>query len=144
MVLKVNGVITQARPHVAWRIWSGPISLAALFVFGNVYGFSHSWQVSALQVAFAETFGIVAVALPFLRLVRDVNIGPYGIEAHFYRGSTRYVRWYEIDSVTVHPHAFIPSRVRLEDVFGHKIYLKGERSSLDPLVRVVHHHLSER
>lgn len=142
MVLKVNGEITGRRTHTTWRIWSGPISLAAVFLLLNLYGWTQTLQVAALEVAFAETIGIIVVALPFLRLVRDVNIEPYGIEAHFYRGSTRYVRWYEIDSVTIHPHAFIPSRVRLEDVYGHKIYLKGERSSLDPLVRVVRQHLS--
>lgn len=142
MVLKVNGEITGRRTHTTWRIWSGPISLAAAFLLLNLYGWTQTLQVAALEVAFAETIGIIVVALPFLRLVRDVNIEPYGIEAHFYRGSTRYVRWYEIDSVTIHPHAFIPSRVRLEDVYGHRIYLKGERSSLDPLVRVVREHLS--
>lgn len=142
MVLKVNGEIAQRRTHTLRRIWSGPLSLAGAFLLINLYGWTHTWDVSALEVALVETIGIVVVALPFLRLVRDVNVEPYGIEAHFYRGSTRYVRWYEIDSVTIHPHAFIPSRVRLEDVYGHKIYLKGERSSLDPLVRIVRRHLS--
>ena len=144
MVVKMNGETTHPRPRTAWRIWSGPALLAILFVSLNLYGWSLNLSASAWEIALAETLGILVVAVPFLRLVRDVNVGPYGISAHFYRGSTRYLRWYEIDSVTVHPHAFVPSRVRLEDVYGRKVYLKGERSSLDPLVRLIRQKVAER
>jgi hypothetical protein len=39
--------------------------------------------------------------------------------------------------VTVNTHAFIPSRIRLEDVYGRRLYLKGDLASLAPVLRAV-------
>lgn len=144
MVVKLQGEAAPIRPVNAWRIWTGPLTLAALFILGNLYALSlGDLGLSAAQVASIETAGLLIVFLPFHRLVRDVNVGPYGIEAHFYRGSSRYLRWYEIDSVTVHNHAFIPSRIRLEDVYGRRLYLKGETASLTPVLQVLRQKLPQ-
>lgn len=138
MVVKVQGESAPIRSAHEWRIWTGPLTLAALFILLNLYALSlGELALSAAQVASIETAGLLIVFLPFHRLVRGVNVGPYGIEAHFYRGSARYLRWYEVESVTVHNHVFVPSRIRLEDVYGRRIYLKGEAASLAPVLQVL-------
>lgn len=138
MVVKVEGKPAQIRTDRAWQIWTGPLTLAALFVLTNLYEFSNAlFDLSVLQIAAVETAGILIVALPFLRLVRDVNVGRHGIEANLYRGTSRYLRWDEISSADLHSHAFIPSRIRLEDVYGRRIYLKGELSSLAPVLQAL-------
>lgn len=138
MVVKVHGKVAQSRRNDAWRIWTGPLTLAGLFILANLQAMSYGeLPLSPVQVASIETTGLVLVFLPFIRLVRDVNVGPFGIEAHFYRGSSRYLHWDEIDSVSVHSHAFIPSRIRLDDVYGRRLYLKGELSSLAPVLQAL-------
>lgn len=138
MVVKVEGQVAQQRPNRAWLVWTGPVTLAALFILANLYAMSlGELAVTAFQFASMETAGLLVVFLPFLRLVRDVNVGPYGVEAHFYRGSARYLRWNEIHSVSVNTHAFIPSRIRLEDVYGRRLYLKGEQASLAPVLQAL-------
>lgn len=137
MVVKVDGKPALSRPDRAWKIWAGPLTLAALFILVNLYAAGLDPTMSVLQAAWVETAGLLVVMLPFLRLVRDVNVGPYGIEAHYYRGTCRYLHWDEIDSVTLHSHAFIPSRILLEDVYGRRLYLKGEFSSLAPLLQAL-------
>ncbi|CAN5857066.1 hypothetical protein BH23ACT12_BH23ACT12_22680 [soil metagenome] len=136
MVLKIEGQVAQQRPNRSWLIWTGPVTLAAFFILANLYAMSRGeLALAAFQFASMETAGLLVVFLPFLRLVRDVNVGPYGIEAHFYRGSARYLRWSEIDSIIIHIHAFIPSRIRLEDVYGRRLYPKGEPARLAPVLR---------
>jgi hypothetical protein len=138
MVVRVDGKVARRRPTRTNLVWTGPVTLAALFILANLYAMSlEELTVSPLQFASLETAGLLVVFLPFLRLVRDVNVGRYGIEAHFYRGSARYLRWSEIDSVTVHNHAFIPSRIRLEDVYGRRLYLKGEPADLAPVLQAL-------
>lgn len=138
MVVKVDGKPAPCRPDRAWKIWTGPLTLAALFVLVNLHVVtSLDVTMSILQAASLETAGLLIVMLPFLRLVRDVNVGRYGIEACYYRGTCRYLHWDEIASVTLHSHAFIPSRIRLEDVYGRRLYLKGEFSSLAPVLQAL-------
>jgi hypothetical protein len=135
VVVKVEGQVAQQRPNHARLIWAGPGTLAALFILANLYAMSlGEVAVTAFQFASMETAGLLVVFLPFVRLVRDVNVGPYGVEAHFYRGSARYLRRSEIHSVSVNTHAFIPSRIRLEDVYGRRLYLKGDLASLAPVL----------
>lgn len=138
MVVTVEGQTTQQRANCPRLIWAGPVTLSALFILANLYAMSlGDLTVGAFQFAAIESAGLLVVFLPFLRLVREVNVGPYGIEAHFCRGSARYLRWSDIDSVTVKRHSFIPSRIRLEDVYGRRLYLKGEPASLAPVLRAL-------
>src|SRR5688500_7769742 len=121
MVVKVDGKPALSRPDRAWKIWTGPLTLAALFVLVNLHAAAGlDVTLSVMQAASVETAGLLVVMLPFLRLVRDVNVGRYGIEARYYRGTYRYLHWDEIASVTLHSHAFIPSRILLEDVYGRR------------------------
>ena len=138
MVVKVDGKVAQRRPTRTNLVWTGPVTLAALFILANLYAMSlGELAVSPFRFASMETAGLLVVFLPFLRLVRDVNVGPYGIEAHFYRGSARYLHWNEIDSVTLPSHAFIPSRIRMEDVYGRRLYLKGEPAAMAPVLQAL-------
>lgn len=135
MVVKIEGKPAQTRPDRVWKIWTGPLTLAALFILINLYLLSSPLPLSALLVGALEALGLLIVALPFFRLVRDVNVGRYGVEATLYLGPSRYLRWDEINSADVHDHVFIPSRVRLEDVYGRKIYLKGDLTSINPVLQ---------
>ncbi len=135
MVVKIEGKPAQTQPDRVWRIWTGPLTLAAVFILVNLYLLSSPLPLSPLAVAALEVLGLLIVALPFVRLVRDVNVGRYGVEATLYLGPSRYLRWDEISSADVHSHVFIPSRVRLEDVYGRRIYLKGELSSINPVLQ---------
>jgi hypothetical protein len=138
MVVRVDGKPALNRPYRTWKIWTGPLTLAALFVLLNLHAaVSLDLTLSVLQAALLETAGLLIVMLPFVRLVREVNVGRYGIEACYYRGTCRYLHWDEIASVTLHSHVFIPSRILLEDVYGRRLYLKGEFSSLAPVLQAL-------
>lgn len=138
MVVKVNGEVAANRPEPGWRIWMGPVVLAGLFVGFNLQLLAAGgWGMSSWQVAAVQTILLVAVAVPFLRLVREVNVEEYGVEIHLYRGARRYFRWDEIDSITVHRHVLVPSRMRMEDVYGRRVYLKGDVCTLEPLIQEV-------
>jgi hypothetical protein len=138
MVVKVDGKPALSRPDRTWKIWTGPITLVALFVLLNLHAVaSLEVSLSVGQAALLETAGLLVVMLPFMRLVRDVNVGRYGIEACFYRGTCRYLHWDEIATVTLHSHAFVPSRILVEDVYGRRLYLKGEFSSLAPVLQAL-------
>ncbi|HEX2052730.1 MAG TPA: hypothetical protein VHJ78_03255 [Actinomycetota bacterium] len=127
MVVRVNGRVAGNRRAPSWPAWIGPLAVFGLWIAGNLLaGYYQAWGYAPGAVAAIHTAGFAVMAWPFLRLVRDVEIGRFGIEAHFYRGTTRYLRFYEIASVSVERHAVLPSRIRIEDVYGRTLYLRGD------------------
>lgn len=131
MVVKVNGQVAVSRRAPAWPVWIGPLALVSLYLMGYVVASYHqAWGFAPHLVAMAHTAALTVLAVPFLRLVRDVNVGRFGIEAHFFRGTSRYLRFYEIRSVSIHRHALVPSRMCVEDVYGRKLNLRGDLSLL--------------
>lgn len=132
MVVRIDGQVARSRTLPTWPVWLGPMAVLALIVAGTVFtGYYQAWGYAPEAVAAIHTAGFVAMAWPFLGLVRDVEIGRFGLEAHFYRGTSRYLRFYEIREVTMRPHSgILPSRICVEDVYGRKLHLRGDRALL--------------
>ena len=132
MVVRFDGQVARSRTLPTWPVWLGPLAVIPILVAGTVFtGYYEAWGYAPEAVAAIHTAGFFVMASPFLRLVRDVEIGRYGLEAHFYRGTRRYLRFYEIRSVTMQPgNGILPGRICVEDVYGRKLLLRGDRGLL--------------
>lgn len=127
MVVRFDGQVARSRTLPTWPVWVGPSAvLALLFAGTTLTGYYEAWGYAPEAVAAIHTVGFILLAWPFLRLVRDVEIGRFGLQAHFYRGTSRYLRFYEIRSVTVRRNPILPSRICIEDVYGRRLHLRGD------------------
>ena len=134
MVVKVNRRFTHRQATPAWHIWFGPAVFASLVTAAALSALASPLPLSPPQIAGAATVALLGIAIPLLHLARDLTVGEFGIEAHLFRGSNRYLRFYEIDAITLRRRAIGPARLSIEDVYGHKFHLKGNPADLEPVM----------
>ena len=130
MVVRIHGGAVGRR-HAGRPDASLPPVATSVFLLASGILAAYLAGLGPMQLALAATVLTMALGVPLLRVVRTLEVGRYGIEAELYSGTRRYLKFYEIDSVTVGCHAGIPGRICIEDVYGRRMYLDGGLSNLE-------------